>query len=73
MSKWLSILFGAGFIVLGCVAFFDIFGFDAIGPYLRSGAHIHLSMIALATTSWLILGSLVIRTVGRRNPHHQGD
>ena len=69
MTRWPSVLFGAGLIALGCVAFFDIFGFDAIGPYLRSGSHTHLSMIALATTTWLIAGSLVMRTVSRRNPH----
>jgi hypothetical protein len=69
MTRWPSILFGTGLIVLGCIAFFDIFGFDAMGPYLRSGSHTHLSMIALATTSWLVVGSLVMRTVGRRNPH----
>jgi hypothetical protein len=69
MTKWPSILFGTGLILLGCLAFFDIFGFDSIGPYLRSGSHTHLSMIALATTSWLVVGSLLIRNVGRRNPH----
>jgi hypothetical protein len=62
-------IFGAGLILLGCMAFFDIFGFDAIGPYLRNGTHTHLSIIALATTSWLVVGSLLIRNVGRRNPH----
>ena len=69
MTRWPSMIFGAGLILLGCIAFFDIFGFDAIGPYLRSGTHTHLSMIAMATTSWLVLGSLLIRNIGRRNPH----
>ena len=69
MTRWPSVLVGAGLIGLGCVVFFDIFGFDAIGPYLCSGSHTHLSMIALAITAWLVVGSLVMRTVGGRNPH----
>ena len=68
MSRWPSVLFGAGLVMLGIAAFFDIFGFDAIGPYLRSGSHTHLSILALATTSWLVVGSLLIRVVNRSKP-----
>jgi hypothetical protein len=68
MTRWPSFLFGAGLIALGITTFFDIFGFDAIGPYLRGGSHTHLSMIALTTTSWLALGTLVIRSIKRNNP-----
>ena len=68
MTRWPSLLFGVGLILLGCLAFFDIFGFDAMGPYLRGSSHTHLPMIALATTSWLVFGSLLVRTAGRRNP-----
>ncbi len=31
MAKWLSILFGIGLITLGCIAFFDMIGFDTMG------------------------------------------
>ena len=48
MTRWPSLLFGVGLILLGCLAFFDIFGFDAMGPYLRGSSHSHLPMI----TGW---------------------
>jgi hypothetical protein len=67
MANWLPALFVAGLIVLGGVAFFDVFGFDAIGPYLRGGAHTHRSSIALVAAFWLAAGSLVLRLANRNN------
>ena len=37
MTKWPSLLFGTGLIVLGCFAFFDIFASTRWGPICAAG------------------------------------
>jgi hypothetical protein len=68
MTRWLPALFFAGLIFLGGVAFFDVFGFDAIGPYLRGSSHTHRSTIALVVAFWLAAGWFVLRLTTRNNP-----
>ncbi|HEX3654008.1 MAG TPA: hypothetical protein VHU18_14405 [Rhizomicrobium sp.] len=68
MANWLPALFVAGLVVLGSAAFFDVFGFDAIGPYLRGGAHTHRSTIAVVAAFWFAAGWFVLRLANRNNP-----
>jgi hypothetical protein len=68
MASWLPALFFAGLIILGGMAFFDVFGFDAIGPYLRGSAHTHRSTIAVVAALWLAAGWFGLRLANRNNP-----
>ncbi len=68
MTRWLPGLFFAGLIILGSIAFFDVFGFDSIGPYLRGSSHTHRSTIALAAAFWLAAGWFGLRLAARNSP-----